>query len=155
MLTLRRPGIASPPAPAERAARPVVLGTLGVPFDPAAAEFAVDTAVESGQALVCVNAVEMVMSPAGIVFGTSWELQDDADAAALAAPAALAARLGVTVERLRVSSPRPVDALVEVVLERGAGILVFGPDRARLRARRYRRAARAVAERCPCLVWLP
>lgn len=155
MPTLRRPGIASPPAPAERTSRPVVLGTLGVPFDSAAAEFAVDTAVESGQTLICVNAVEMVMSPAGIAFGTSWELDDDADAAALAAPAALAAALGVAVERLRVSSPRPVDALVEVVGERRAGMLVFGPDRARLRPRRYRRAARAVVERCPCLVWLP
>jgi hypothetical protein len=33
-------------------------------------------------------------------------------------------------------------------------MLVFGPDRTRLKARVYRKAAKAVRERAACLVWL-
>ena len=72
---------------------------------------------------------------------------------ALRRPAELAQSLAVAVERLRVCSPHPVDALLEVVAERNPAVLVFGPDRARLRRRRYRRAERAVCERASCLVW--
>jgi len=76
------------------------------------------------------------------------------DEAAFAAPAALAASLGVAVERLRVRSPRPVDALLELASERRPGLLVFGPDRELVPRRRYRKAARALTERAPCLVWV-
>jgi nucleotide-binding universal stress UspA family protein len=134
--------------------RPVVLATLGVPFEPEAAAFAVDAAVENGQPLVLVNVVELILTPQAVLFGSSWELDDEQDARALAEPALLAASLGVDVERLRVCSPHPVDALVETVGERDAGLLVFGPDRSRLRARRYRRAAKAIRDRVGCLVWL-
>ena len=48
--------------------------------------------------------------------------------------------LGLEVEHLRVRSPRPVDALLEVAGERQAGLLVFGPDRSRLRPRRFARS---------------
>ena len=58
------------------------------------------------------------------------------------------------VERLRVCSPHPVDALLEVAAERDPAILVFGPDPRHLSSRRYRRAERAVRERSPCLVWI-
>jgi nucleotide-binding universal stress UspA family protein len=134
--------------------RPVVLATLGVPFEPEAAAFAVDAAVENGQPLVLVNVVELILTPQAVLFGSSWELDDEQDARALAEPALLAASLGVDVERLRVCSPHPVDALVETVGERDAGLLVFGPDRSRLRARRYRKAAKAIRDRVSCLVWL-
>jgi hypothetical protein len=76
------------------------------------------------------------------------------DEEAFRAPAVLAHSLGVGVERLRVRSPRPVDALIELVAERRPGLLVFGPDRTRLRKRRYAKAAKAVRERATCLVWL-
>jgi hypothetical protein len=75
------------------------------------------------------------------------------DAAAFAAPAALAVSLGVAVERLRVRSPRPLTALIDLAAEREPGLLVFGPDRALLKDRVYRRAVRALRERAPCLVW--
>jgi hypothetical protein len=52
-----------------------------------------------------------------------------------------------------VRSPRPVEALLELVAEREPGLLVFGPDRTRLSRRRYQKAVRAVRERAPCLVW--
>jgi hypothetical protein len=41
------------------------------------------------------------------------------------------------------------------VRERDPGVLVFGPDRTRLKPRRYRRAEKAVRERVSCLVWTP
>jgi hypothetical protein len=59
----------------------------------------------------------------------------------------------VRVERLRVCSPHPVDALLEVAAERNPAILVFGPDPTQLRPRQYRKAERAVRERAACLVW--
>jgi hypothetical protein len=68
-------------------------------------------------------------------------------------PAELAQSLAVRVERLRICSPHPVDALLELVAERRPGVLVFGPDRSRLRRRTYERAARRVRERAGCLVW--
>jgi nucleotide-binding universal stress UspA family protein len=132
-----------------------MLATLEVPFDPRAAAFAVDSAVESGQPLVVVNVVELLLAPASVLLGYG-DLDDrPEDAAALAAPAELAHSCGVAVERLRVRSPHPVDALLEVVRERSPGLLVFGPDPARLRGRTYRKASGAVRERAGCLVWLP
>ena len=77
------------------------------------------------------------------------ELQDE-----LRKPAELAHSLAVHVERLRVCSPHPIDALLELVAERNPGVLVFGPDRSYLRRRTYERAARRIRERSRCLVWL-
>jgi nucleotide-binding universal stress UspA family protein len=137
-----------------RVKRPVLLATLGVPFDPAASSFAVDAAVESGEPLLVVNVVEL--PPLGMSVAMGYDqLPDPPDQEeALRAPAALAASLGVTVERLRIKSPRPIEALVQVAAERTPGLLVFGPDRGRLKPRAYRKAARAVRERAACLVWL-
>ena len=73
---------------------------------------------------------------------------------ALRAPAELAASFDVPVELLRVSSPHPADALIELVEERDPGLLVLGPDTSRVRGRLYRKAARRVRERAICLVWL-
>jgi nucleotide-binding universal stress UspA family protein len=135
--------------------RPVLLATLGVPFEPAAAAFAVDSAVESGQPLVVVNVVEL--PPLGMSVAMHYDQLPDTpeDAEALRAPAVLARSLGVEVERLRVKSPRPLAALLEVVAERAPGLLVFGPERSQLGRRAYRKAAKTVRERAACLVWLP
>jgi nucleotide-binding universal stress UspA family protein len=126
-----------------------------VPFDPAASAFAVDAAVEAGQPLVVVNVVDL--PPLGMSVAMRYDQLPDAeeDADALRAPAELAHSLGIQVERLRVRSPRPVTALVELAVERAPGLLVFGPDRSRLRRRVYRKAVKAVRDRAPCLVWLP
>ena len=154
MLTLRRPRgrVRLPRGAAGN--RPILLATLGVPFDPAASEFAVDASVESGQALIVANVVEL--PPLAMSVNMGYDQLDDAPevAEALRAPAELARSLGVRVERLRVKSPRPVTALLELVAEREPGLLVFGPDRTKLRPRVYRKAARAVRERAACLVWL-
>jgi hypothetical protein len=137
------------------AGRPVLLATLGVPFDPAASAFAVDAAVEAGEPLIVANVVQL--PPLGMSVAMGYDQLPDRpeEAEALRAPAELAHSLGAEVERLRVRSPRPVEALLQLVSERTPGLLVFGPDRTRLRGRRYRKAAQTVRERASCLVWLP
>jgi nucleotide-binding universal stress UspA family protein len=69
------------------------------------------------------------------------------------ATASRAVALGIETELLRVSSPRPVRALIELAASRQVGLLVFGPDRTRLSRLRFRRAARTVRKYAPCLVW--
>jgi hypothetical protein len=132
--------------------RPVLLVTLDVPFAEDATAFAIDAAVEAGQPLLVVNVAEVELAPytfLGYGYIEREELQD-----ALKRPVELAQSLAVRVERLRVCSPHPVDALLELAAERRPGVLVFGPDRSRLRPRTYRRAVRKVRERASCLVWL-
>lgn len=129
------------------------LATFDVPFAPGAAELAVDAAVEAGQGLVVVNVSRVALLPASLAMGYTY-IESDALRDALRAPAELAASLNVPVELLRVSSPHPVDALLELVSERDPGLLVVGPDPARVRRRFYARAARRIRERAPCLVWL-
>jgi nucleotide-binding universal stress UspA family protein len=151
MLTLRRSGPREEELLLSAGARPVLLATLDVPFAEEATAFAVDTAVESGQPLVVVNAAEILpttWSLLGYGYIEREDLQDE-----LRQPAQLAHSLAVHVERLRVCSPHPVDALLEVVAERRPGVLVFGPERSRMRPRTYERAARRIRERATCLVW--
>jgi len=132
-----------------------MLATLGVPYDPTAATIAVDAAVESGQPLILINLVELLPLAMSVRMGYD-QLEDTPELAdSLRAPAVLASSLGVQVERLRVRSPRPVVALLELVAERRPGLLVLGPDRRKLPRRVYRKAVRAVREQAPCLVWLP
>jgi nucleotide-binding universal stress UspA family protein len=140
-------------APSGEAGRPVMLATMDVPFQKEAAEFAVETAVETGQPLVLVNVVEIFPTLAAVHF-KDVDYSSPEDVAALRAPAELAHSLGVSVARLRVRSPHPVDALIELTNERDPGMLVFGPDLSRIKPRRYRKAAKAIRERVGCLVWL-
>ena len=56
--------------------------------------------------------------------------------------AARAAALGIKTELLRVTSKRPIAALLEVLHEREAGLVVFGPDLSRTNRWRFRAAAR-------------
>jgi hypothetical protein len=132
----------------------VLLATLDVPFDVAATELAVDTAVESGQILIVANAVELPPLPLSVIMGYDQLAYTPEMEASLLAPVRLAAALGVPVERIRVRSPRPVQGLLQLVAERAPGLLVFGPDRTRISKRRYGRAARAIREAATCLVWL-
>ena len=152
MLTLRRSGPREDVSLLSAGGRPVLLATLDVPFAEEATVFAVDSAVETAQPLVVVNAAEIQPTPwslLGYGYIARQDLQDE-----LRKPAELAQSLAVRVERLRVCSPHPIDALLELVAERNPGVLVFGPDRSRLKPRTYRRAAKKIRERATCLVWL-
>jgi hypothetical protein len=71
----------------------------------------------------------------------------------LRAPAELAHSLAVAVERVRLVSPRPLTALLELVSERLPGLLVIGPDRGRMGKWRLRRVERRIRRSAPCLVW--
>jgi nucleotide-binding universal stress UspA family protein len=151
MLTVRNSGPRDDVTGVAGGARPVLLATLDVPFAEEAIAFAVDSAAESGQPLVVVNVAEILLthwSLVGYGYVENEELQRE-----LCRPAELAQSLAVRVERLRVCSPHPLDALLEVVAERDPGILVFGPSRAHMRRRRYARAARCLSERAGCLLW--
>lgn len=152
MLTLRRSGARGGVGTiAQTTRRPVLLATLDVPFEEDATVFAVDSAVESGQPLVVVNVAEVLPTRwtlVGYGYLERAELQD-----ALRRPAELAHSLAVNVERLRICSPHPIDALLEVVAERSPGVLVFGPDRSCLKPRTYERAVKRIRERTGCLVW--
>jgi hypothetical protein len=152
MLTSQRTGPRDDVSLLSAAGRPVLLATLDVPFADDATAFAVDSAVETGQPLVVVNAVEVLPTPwmfLGYGYVERQDLQDD-----LRKPADLAQSLAVRVERLRVCSPHPVAALLELVAERSPAVLVFGPDRSQLKPRTYRRAARKIRDRVTCLLWL-
>jgi hypothetical protein len=72
----------------------------------------------------------------------------------LRCPAELAGSLAVEVERLRIVSPRPVTALLELVAERSPGLLVIGADEERVRKRVYRKAVGRIRSEAPCLVWV-
>jgi nucleotide-binding universal stress UspA family protein len=132
--------------------RPVMLVTFDVPVDPHAAELAVDAAVEAGQPLVVVNVVDMPIRPMTASWGMEVVVTDDVDDS-LRAPAELARSLAVAVERIRLVSPRPLTALLELVAERLPGLLVVGPDRGRMGRWRLRRAERRIRRSAPCLVW--
>lgn len=153
MLTLRRRIPREDVSTLGSGGRPILLATLDVPFSEEATAFAVDAAVENGQPLLLVNVAEVLPTTYAVLgygYVEKEELQE-----ALRKPAELARSLAVEVERLRICSPHPVDALLEVVAEREPALLVLGPDRAQLSRRRYRKVERAVRERASCLVWPP
>jgi hypothetical protein len=142
----------TPETGSEARSRPVMLVTFDVPFVPGAAELAVDAAVEGGQALIVVNAARVELGPISLAMKYEYvgtqEVED-----ALARPAELARELAVDVRRLRVCSPRPVEALLEVVQQHRPALLVVGPDPARMRRRVYRKATRKIRDGVDCLLW--
>lgn len=137
-------------------ARPVVLATLSVRVDPSAERMAIDSALEAGVPLIVANLLHLRNYPTTIALlgaeGTTLPHEEDLDA--VRATAARAAQLGIRTELLRITSKRPVKALLQVLRERDAGLLVFGPDLRRTSRLRFRRAARRVRAEADCLVWV-
>jgi nucleotide-binding universal stress UspA family protein len=134
------------------AARPVMLATLSSRVDPEAERLAIDSSLDAGVPLVVVNAVVAPFSPHTLRLGALDPRREDYDA--VRATAERAAALGIRVEHLRVTTPRPAKAIVQVANERGAGLLVLGPKRGRVPRWRVRRAAREVRRNAACLVWI-
>src|SRR4051812_2338084 len=120
---------AAPAATARTRARPVVLATLQVRIDPAAEEMAIASALEAGVPLIVANMLQLPPYPATVVLvGPEYAtLPHDEALQDVRETAARAAALGIPTELLRVSSRRPVRALLQLVAERDAGLLVFGP----------------------------
>jgi nucleotide-binding universal stress UspA family protein len=145
-----------PNANTSAASRPILLATMGAPFDEDAVAVAIDAAVESGEALIVANITRLEPLGLSVIMGYDAleELTPDVSRS-VRRPARLAAEFGLRVERLRVRSPRPVTALLELVGERQPGLVVFGPDRRRLSRRLYRKASVALRAGAGCLLWFP
>jgi hypothetical protein len=154
VLTLRRTPPREQATYAARGGRPVLLATIDAPFDEEAAIFAVESALECAQPLIVANVLQIPLGPLCVAMGYGTLEPTEEDAANLKAPAELAHSFGVSLERLRVLSPHPIDALIELVAERKPGLLVFAPDRKAVRPRSYRKAAKKISDRASCLVWL-
>src|SRR5215471_14213070 len=127
----------APAGPDSARGRPVMLATLDVPFDTDAVVFAVDSAVELGARLIVANFAEQAPLPLSTMLGYDVLPYPPEMAESLLAAAKLADSLGVEVTRLRVKSFHPIQAMLEVLAEQGAGIFVFGPDRSRIGRLRY------------------
>lgn len=135
--------------------RPVLLVTLGAPFDEEAVAVAVDAAVESGEPLIVANVTRLEPLALSVMLGYDALEEFTPDvSSSVRRPAQLARDFGLGVERLRIRSPRPVVALLELIGEREPGLVVFGPDRRRLSGRVYRRAVEALRT-VDRLLWLP
>jgi nucleotide-binding universal stress UspA family protein len=139
-------------------AGPVVLGTLSSRVEPDAERLAIESAVEAGVPLLVVNVVPMPACPRALALAgpeaLTFPLEENYNE--VRATAERAAAWGLRVEHLRVNSPRPSKALVQVANERGAGLLVLGPKRSRMPGRRWRlrRTAREVRRKAACLAWI-
>ncbi len=132
-----------------------MLGTLSVRVDANAERMALQSALEAGVGLIVANMINLPSFPTTMILAREYAtLPHEEDLDAVRATAARAAALGIPTELLRVSSKRPVTALLELVNEREAGLLVFGPDPQRTPRVRFALAARAVRQRAPCLVWV-
>ena len=137
-------------------ARPVVLATLSVRVDPSAERMAIDSALEAGVPLVLVNILRFRLYPTTLMLvgPEAMNLPHEEDLEAVRATAARAAELGVKTELLRVTTRRPVQALLQIVAERDAGLLVFGPDLKLTSRLRFRLLARRLRRDASCLIWI-
>lgn len=147
-------------APARRRyGGPVVLATFArAPFGRQAARVAVESAAEMGTTLVIVQMLEVrTRRRRG---RAAAEPVGPALAAAVRSASAIADEFSVEVEAVRVSSPRPVAALLGFVADRRPALVVFAADPARLRRFRrptrgqYREFVAALAEHAgDALIW--
>jgi len=137
-------------------ARPVVLATLSVRVDPSAERMAIESAIEAGVPLLLVNILRFRHYPTtlALVGPEGLNLPHEEDLEAVRATAARATELGVKTELLRVTTPRPVKALLEILAERDAGLLVFGPDLKLTGRVRFHLLARRLRKHAGCLIWV-
>jgi hypothetical protein len=132
-----------------------MLATMSVRVDPAAESFALDSALEAGVPLIVANMLLLPAYMTTLMLAREYATLPHEEALdELRATAERAASLGIRTELLRISSRRPLTALLELVAEREPGLLVFGPDRSQMPRRRFRAAARTIRRDAPCLVWV-
>ncbi|MGA2011772.1 MAG: universal stress protein [Solirubrobacteraceae bacterium] len=135
--------------------RPVVLATLSVRVDPSAEQMAIDTAVQTRARLIIANMLWLPAHPTTLMLAREYAtLPHEEDLDAVRETARRAAQRGVATELLRISSRRPLAALIELITERQAGLVVLGPDPQRTPRWWLALAARRVRRRAPCLVWI-
>ena len=138
-----------------RRSRPVLLATLSVRIDPNAERVAIEAALETGARLVIANMLSLPAFPATLMLAPQYAtLPHEEDLEAVRAVAARAAAHGLRTELLRVSSRRPLAALVELIHEYRAGLVVLGPDARRVSRLSLWLAARRVRRESDCLIWI-
>ena len=135
---------------------PVLLATLGVPLDADAIAVAIDAAVEAGKPLVVSNITQLEPLTLSVMMGyDALEELTPEVSRSVRRPAEIASAFGLDVELLRVRSPRPISALLELIRERRPSLVVFGPDPERITLRRARKAVAALRDGAgSSLVWL-
>jgi hypothetical protein len=135
--------------------RPVLLATLSVRVDPNAERIAVESALETGARLIVANMLPLPAYPMTFMLARDQlTLPHEEDLEAVRATARRAAERGVPTELLRVSSRRPLAALIELIRERRPGLVVLGPDVRRTPRWRLWLAGRRVRRQTDCLVWI-
>jgi Universal stress protein family len=156
MVRIAKPSqLLTPPEAPPSLPGPVVLGTLSVRIDPAAERMALESALEVGVKLIVANMLMLPPYPLTVTLARGYTtLPHEEDLDAVRATARRALSLGIRTELQRVSSPRPVRALLELARNCQAGLLVFGPERSLIKPRRWRSAVRVVRRDAPCLVWV-
>ena len=133
----------------------MLLATLSVRVDPGAERVAFDSALDTGAELIIANMLHLPPYPATVMLARELAtLPHEEDLEAVRQTAQRAASLGIRTELLRISSRRPLAALVELVRERRAGLVVLGPDVQRTPRWQLRLAARRLRRRTDCLVWI-
>jgi nucleotide-binding universal stress UspA family protein len=133
----------------------VVLATLSVRVDPRAERMALDSALEVGAPLIIANMLMLPAYPTTVMLARQYAtLPHEEDLEEVRATARRAAALGIKTELLRITSRRPLAALIELIKERRAALVVLGPDVRRTPRLRLWLAARLVRRRTDCLVWI-
>ena len=151
----QREGSDAPVVSDATASRPVILATLSVRIDPDAERMAIDSALQTGARLIIANLMWLPPHPTTLVLAREHAtLPHEEDLDAVRATAARAAARGVPTELLRISSRRPLAALIELVQERDPGLVVLGPDPRRSPRWWRALAARRVRRQVDCLVWI-
>jgi nucleotide-binding universal stress UspA family protein len=150
-----RAGSDAPVVAGAGAPRPVVLATLSVRIDPEAERMAIDSALATRARLLIANMLWLPTYPTTLVLAREHAtLPHEEDLDAVRETAARAAARGVPTELLRISSRRPLAALIELLQERDAGLVVLGPDPRRSPRWWRAMAARRIRKRADCLVWI-
>jgi nucleotide-binding universal stress UspA family protein len=135
--------------------RPVILATLSVRIDPRAERMAFDSALDAGSLLIIANMIPMRAYPMTMIMAPQYlTLPHEEDLDAVRATAERAVARGIKTELLRITTRHPLGALIDLVRERDAGLLVLGPDISRTSRWHLRLAARRVRRDAPCLVWI-
>jgi hypothetical protein len=133
----------------------VVLATLSVRVDPGAERMALGSALDVGAELLIANMLMLPPFPATLMLARGYAtLPHEEDLEAVRATAHRACALGIKTELLRISSRRPLAALIELVKERRPGLLVLGPDVRRTPRWQLSLASRRVRRQAHCLVWI-
>ncbi len=132
-----------------------MLATLSVRVDAQAERMALESALEAGVPLIIANMLRMPNFTTTMRLAPEYAtLPHEEDLEAVRETARRAASWGIPTELLRVMSPRPLTALIELIQERRPGLVVLGPDLDRTSRWRLRAAARKLRRQADCLVWI-